>query len=317
MHNKLVSICVPCYNAEKYLRETINCLIKQTYQNIEIIVVDDGSEDNSLEILQNAVDEDSRIKYFKQSHLGAASARNKAFGHSKGEYILFFDSDNIVLENYIQLLIIGIKNSVDKILAGQLRRFFKGNFNTAKAEPIETWQDLKPLDWLLIDNGKGLGMMQSSMFLLPRNFIEKAGLWNDQLSLIDDFEFFPRVLLQATEIVFVKEAIVYYRSGIENSLSNSYNLKAVSSAFKALKLTTKTIIDAEDSPRSRAVLANYWSLWAYHFYPISPRLLFEAEIIIKDLSGADFKPKFTGITGICSNIFGWQLTKKFKSYLHL
>src|SRR5438128_1256774 len=96
----LVSICIPAYNAVKYILETINCLTAQTYQHIEIIVVDDNSADDTF--LQVSKVGDNRLKILKNPKKGAAAARNFAYQNSSGSYIVFFDSDDIVMSGFIE-----------------------------------------------------------------------------------------------------------------------------------------------------------------------------------------------------------------------
>lgn len=98
MDNNLVSIITPLYNSEKYIEATIESIIKQTYQNWEMIIVDDCSKDNSVNIAEKYVKNDKRIKLIKQEkHNGAAISRNIAIERSKGRYIAFIDSDDIWL----------------------------------------------------------------------------------------------------------------------------------------------------------------------------------------------------------------------------
>ena len=94
--NSLISVITPTYNCEKYIVETINSVIAQTYQNWEMIIVDDCSFDNTIKLVEKMVLEDSRIKLFKQEeNLGAAQARNRALMEAKGKYIAYLDADDI------------------------------------------------------------------------------------------------------------------------------------------------------------------------------------------------------------------------------
>ena len=90
-----VSVVMPVYNAEEYLNETLECLTHQTMKEIEIICVDDGSKDSSLEILKKYSEKDDRIKILHQKNLYAGVARNNGLKEAKGEYIIFLDSDDL------------------------------------------------------------------------------------------------------------------------------------------------------------------------------------------------------------------------------
>ena len=96
MHNQqLVSIITPLYNGERFVRQTIESVLQQTYQHWEMIIVNDGSRDNSPAIVENYVKQDSRITLYHQANQGSASARNNAISRAKGRYIAFLDSDDL------------------------------------------------------------------------------------------------------------------------------------------------------------------------------------------------------------------------------
>ena len=100
----LISVIVPVYNVEDYLEECINSILSQTYTNLEILIVNDGSTDNSLEILQKFSQKDSRISVFTKENGGLSSARNYAIDRANGKYFTFIDSDDYIEENYIEYL---------------------------------------------------------------------------------------------------------------------------------------------------------------------------------------------------------------------
>lgn len=104
-NNILVSIVIPVYNTEKYLQECLDSVIKQTYSNLEIIIVDDGSKDNCENIINNYIKNDKRITYLKQKHKGVTSARKHGVAYAHGDYICSIDSDDYIEPNYIEILL--------------------------------------------------------------------------------------------------------------------------------------------------------------------------------------------------------------------
>lgn len=100
----LVSIIIPIYNNERYLEKCLDSVLKQTYQEIEILLIDDGSTDNTPDICTDYVHKDQRFKYYRQDQKGVSSARNLGLSESKGAYITFIDSDDFVNENHIEIL---------------------------------------------------------------------------------------------------------------------------------------------------------------------------------------------------------------------
>lgn len=112
-----VSIIVPVYNVEKYIKMAIDSLIKQTYQDIEIIIVDDGSNDNSLDIIKAY--NDSRIRIYHQSNNGVASARNLGLAKVNSEYVMFLDGDDYYEETCVEKALAAInKDKVDLVIFG-------------------------------------------------------------------------------------------------------------------------------------------------------------------------------------------------------
>ena len=105
---KLVSVVIPVYNVEKYVEKCLDSVINQTYQNLEIIIVNDGSTDNSLSVCQKKKLSDSRIKLINKENGGLSSARNAGIECAQGEFICFIDSDDWIELDYIEVLLNGM-----------------------------------------------------------------------------------------------------------------------------------------------------------------------------------------------------------------
>jgi glycosyltransferase involved in cell wall biosynthesis len=98
------SVIIPTYNRAHLIRETLQSIINQTYKNWECIVIDDGSTDNTRDVFYEIINNDNRIKYFFQSNAERSAARNNGIKHAKGKYICFLDSDDVYLENHLQII---------------------------------------------------------------------------------------------------------------------------------------------------------------------------------------------------------------------
>lgn len=94
MENQLISVILPIYNVENYLRQCLDSIIEQTFHNLEILLVNDGSTDGSGKICQEYLKKDSRIRYFEKENGGLSDARNYGIERAQGEYITFIDSDD-------------------------------------------------------------------------------------------------------------------------------------------------------------------------------------------------------------------------------
>ena len=141
-----VSVIVPVYNVEKYLKKCLDSIINQTYKDLEIIIVNDGSNDNSHKIINKYLKKDKRIKYFYKENGGLSSARNYGIEKSTGDFIAFIDSDDYINLNMIELMVnkMVLENSdvcicdiIDESEDGTINSILKGvNFNDITIENV-------------------------------------------------------------------------------------------------------------------------------------------------------------------------------------
>ena len=312
--NDLVSICIPAYNCEKFIAETLNCLLNQSYQKIEIIVVDDGSVDDTRLVVSKI--KDIRLTYLWQENKGAAAARNTAYKLSKGAHIKFMDADDLINVDGIKNQLLKIKGEKDCITSSKWGRFFGDDVNTFTYTEENVWKEMKGIDWVvesLVEHGSN--MTQPGIFLIPRNLIERLGVWDECLSLIDDFEFMTRLIVNSKLVLFCEDAVLMYRSGIDASLSRSNSRKHMESACKALTLGVNEILKIRNDSRSRLACANTLQLWAYIFYPNHMDIYNETEARIRSLGGASIRVKGGRYFVFISKIFGWKNTVLFKRFI--
>lgn len=310
VNQPLVSVCIPAYNCEKYIHQTIESVINQTYTNIEIIIVDDGSTDDTKNILESLIDK--KITIYHQSNKGAAAARNLAYFKSKGQYIKFLDADDLINPKMIDSqLRLAIENR-DCIISGKWGRFYNDDINTFKLGIEECWKTLGSIDWLCSSWMNGTSMTQAGMFLIPRNIIEKAGYWDEELSLIDDLDFYTRIILASQLVIFDPEAILHYRSGIANSLSAKKEQKAILSSFKSIDKATINLLAVNKSERAIRACANVWQSFIYNYYPYQPDITNAAQKKLDDLGGSALEFPSGGFTKILVKLIGWKSTKRIK-----
>ena len=127
---KKISVIVPAHNAEKYLRECLNSICNQTYQNLEIIIVDDGSNDSTASIVKKYADQDKRITpYYNENH-GVSYSRNFALNRCTGDYVAFVDSDDIIAPDFIGQMVHDLeKVDADIATVGVVKtEYFRRNF---------------------------------------------------------------------------------------------------------------------------------------------------------------------------------------------
>lgn len=134
-----VSIIIPVYNSEKYILRCLNSVVNQSYKNIEILIINDGSSDNSLKILENFQKKYSNVKVIDKENEGVAMTRNRGIRLTTGDYIMFIDNDDFIDENYVETYVNEIKNCDYDIVIGGYRRVNEEN----KILFYETLQDTK------------------------------------------------------------------------------------------------------------------------------------------------------------------------------
>ena len=123
---KLISVIIPAYNASAFIENCINSVLKQTYADFEIVVVNDGSTDNTLEILEALAKRDNRIRVFNQKNAGVSAARNKAISEARGDFMTCLDADDALLENALSDMAELMTEDVDFVIASHYEiRFFK------------------------------------------------------------------------------------------------------------------------------------------------------------------------------------------------
>lgn len=310
----LVSICMPAYNAGKYLVDSINSILKQTYTNWELIIVNDGSTDDTVRVL-TAIN-DSRIKVHHQENKGQCAAANKAFALSTGELIKFMDADDLISENFIGNQVNRLRGHENAIAYASWGRFYNDDITTFKRTDTSLEKDDTPFNWLTTSMADVKQvMLQCALWLIPRDTLMRSGLWNEELSLINDFEFFIRVLLCADQLLFTHNAILYYRSGDTNSLSALKSRKGAESAYNSIEMGTGYLLAHEDSDKIKRIVAGCFQDFIYSFYPFHEDLIKKAEKKINELGGSGNVFPAGGLTYILQLLMGWKLTKRFKLFI--
>jgi hypothetical protein len=169
-----------------------------------------------------------------------------------------------------------------------------------------------PLDWLIDSLTLDEGMMGGWKWLIPRNVLQRAGGWNESLTLNNDLDFIVRILLGSNGVRFAQDAIYFYRKGIESSLSGTMSRRAMKSAFETTKLGCQNLIARENSERIKRACADRWQWWLYHFYPEYSDLAELAENEIRRLGGSS-KPLEGGrLLRALVPIIGWKAVRRLQ-----
>ncbi len=308
-----VSIIIPCKNAAPWLGETIQSCLDQTWSNVETIVVDDGSADNSAAIARSFGD---RVTLLASGRPGASAARNVGLAYAGGEFIQFLDADDLLDRDKIAAQIARLEVARAGAIASGAWSRFRDDPSEAQfaAEPV--WRDLAPDDFL-VSSWLGGGMMPNFAWLVPRAVINRAGPWDETLSLLDDGEYFCRVALASTGIVFCGRARGYYRTGSAATLSRRRDRAGLDSAYRSTALSCDRLLAyREPDLGMKNACATLWQRFIYHAFPLVPDLVARAETQVAALGGSDLQPGGGPTFRALSHCFGWKAARHCQNAWH-
>lgn len=310
----LVSILIPCYNARKWLKETVESALSQTWSDKEIIIVDDGSTDNSLHIARQY--ESKIVKVISQDNKGAAAARNKAFAYAQGDYIQWLDADDLIAPDKIEIQMREAQRLGNpKILFSSSWTNFYYRHDKAKFVPDSLWRDLDPVEWLVTKFNEYTWMFPN-VWLVSRQLTEQAGPWDERLSLDDDGEYFARLVTASEKIKFVREAKSYHRKISFQSLGASISDKALESHFLSKTSSIGHLLSLEDSERTRAACCKSLQYDLVFYYQLEHAGMIEkANNLARELGGALSPPSLNWKRSISKKVFGDDFTRRTGRFL--
>jgi len=304
----LVSVIIPCRNGAAWLGDAIESCLGQSCARLEIIVVDDASIDGSRDVARRY--RDRGVIALDSPRRGAAAARNVGLQHAGGDFIQFLDADDVLDRDKIRTQIERLAAApADAIASGAWARF-RGQPSEAAftAEPV--WRDFAAPEEFLIASWLGGGMMANFAWLTPRAMLERAGPWDETLSLVDDGEYFCRVLLAASAVLFCGQARGFYRSTAAPRLSQRRDRAALVSAFTAVDQSCRHLLERNKSQSAKKACATQYKRFAYETYPQSRDLVARAERRTRELGGSELRPGGGRAFQILAQSFGWKFGKQ-------
>ena len=304
-----VSVLIPCCNAGRYIGETLDSVFRQTWENLEVIVVDDGSTDDSAEVIGRFTG--PRMTFIRQENRGQTAALNVAAARAAGDYVQYIDADDIIGPEKIESQMKRIAGSQRAVASAAWGRFHSG-IDEAIFTPEPVWQDLDPVDWLAKSRENGLGMMFPALWLIPISIVRSAGPWREDLTLNNDAEYFTRVLLASGEVLFCGAAKCYYRSGLPGSLSGRKTRAAFVSQVKVNELCESHVRAREDSARVRRGFALTWQHLAHACYPYAPDIAEDALRRARVLHEVSIVPSGGRTFKLVSSLIGWRMARRLQ-----
>lgn len=257
--NPLISVIIPTYNRENTIEKSLQSVVNQTYKTIEIIVIDDGSIDNTENIVKNIQDE--RILYIKQENKGVSRARNTGILNSKGEYIAFQDSDDIWHTNKLEVQMKNFRGSQCGLVYSSFNKIYRNKISVMPKMKRGKEGDIH-FD-LLKSNFIGCPTV-----IIKKEVIEKCGKFDENLHKYEDWEYFIRIS-KKYKVLFVEEVLVdsYYSPEGVNKFDKKISINYLNQIIKK---------------NQNDYLENiYLFILAYYFRVI--RLLFKEKLFLSGL----------------------------------
>ena len=221
MMNDLVSVIIPIYNVEDYLERCINSVLKQTYTNLEIFLIDDGSTETSGKICNKYAQIDTRIKEKKKKNEGVSSARNTALSLCTGEYVCFVDSDDYVDIVYIEVLLKNLlENNGDISLVSYVKVKDHCEINKLNySNKIETWNNKQMLEKYICENKFIAGVVCK---IFPKSIVETL-FFDTDIKIAEDKLFTFTALSNCNKIVYQEIPVYYYYQRQDSAMRSNFD----------------------------------------------------------------------------------------------
>ncbi|MBQ9577624.1 MAG: glycosyltransferase [Muribaculaceae bacterium] len=263
----MISIIVPVYNVEKYLEACVNSILNSTFTDYELILVDDGSTDRSGEICDDYQEMDQRITVIHQENAGVAAARNAGLRVSRGEYITFVDSDDLVHPLMLETLITEISSGDydmsmvlhHKGLANEAQEFFNSFFDSNSGKyGTDDREFLTPQEYIrMLFTADDFAGPWHKLFRRSLIFSQKSDFLEFKPIHAEDTEWLIRVILRMKQAV-LKPLVMYFYMMREDSLTHAQSERSMNPVMLGRLQTVYSFLDllTEDMPQSRALCLN-------------------------------------------------------------
>jgi glycosyltransferase involved in cell wall biosynthesis len=228
--DNLVSIIVPTYNVELFIEKCLKSVMEQSFSNIEVIVVNDGSTDNTGEVVDNYIQPDNRVRVLHTENAGVSAARNSGILASTGDYLIFVDGDDYIAEDYVSYMLGLIKNTQSDFCLSRSCYTKKGEKQN-ECETIENFNS-KDAITLLLSPDVVVGCWNK---IYKRSLIVSNNIWfSTSLFYGEGLTFITDVAQVANSVGVGNRKVYYYRKNNETSATTAFDIKKIYNGEKAL-----------------------------------------------------------------------------------
>ncbi len=307
-----VSVVIPCFNAGAWIDQTLDSVVGQQGVELDVVVVDDGSSDDSRDRVA-AWTERAPVRLLTPEPRGAAASRNTGLAASRGAAVQFLDADDLLAPGKLAAQVAALDGRDDRLACADWARFRRETDEVEWPAP-GTPTRFEPRSWLAREWRTGAGMLFPARWLIPRALLDRAGGWDESLSLLDDLEFFARLIAHATDLVEVPAARCYYRSNIDGSLSGRKDPVAMASGYAALERTENAVRALLDDDGVRRGLSLCWQRFAQGVPPHSMALADRAERHAFALHPARLPPEGGLLYRTVARVAGWRWARRMQRW---
>ena len=313
--NTLVSVIIPIYNAAEFINDCIQSVLDQSYKNLEIILVNDGSSDNSFELISHF--NDDRIIIINQLNQGCSSAKNAGLRISKGDFIQYLDADDILSGDKIYEQVELLMNKEMCVAVCKTIIFHDDLlYATQELNTSMLTRNLNGIDFLLNLLGRNgeFGMVQPNAYLIPRAISNLIGLWDQEISPSpdEDGEYFARVLLCTKFVIFSKGINFYRKLPNQQSLSQKHSLERALNLLRTVDIKFRNIFNLDNSNETKELYLMNVSQVAYQYGLEYPIIVDEAKKLLKNHNFYKLKILSPWKFKLISRFIGFDITLKLK-----
>jgi glycosyltransferase involved in cell wall biosynthesis len=278
----MISVLIPAFNAENYIKETIlSCCVQGPTTITEVIVVDDHSTDRTNELVATLISECAavNIRLVMNPLKGACAARNYGLSLAQGTAVKWLDADDILGPGHLLQQLDLLEKNPNHLIASKWRRF-AGSPENLWPEEQGNWSAVpecsSPREWLLSER-----MMIPAGWLGTRDLFQSIAPWDETLLINQDGEYFTRAIVASAGVIFEPNSRVYYRSSIAGSVSHFKPEKAPS-LYRAAESFERTVLELGDDQDLKTLISNHYQGFIYRVYPLVPDLRKKAQAKVKD-----------------------------------
>ena len=234
----LFSILIPAYNAEKYILKCVNSIKNQSFEDWECIIVDDGSDDATYDLISKNICNDNRFLLIKRENMGVAKTRNLLINNANGDFVFWVDSDDFIAPNTLKILYENIMHYNADIYVFNYT-VVENNCKNFEKKLIESDVKITSKEALkyLAEEYKMPSFLCNKIF---RRKIFKDVTFREDLKMLEDYDIMPRLFYKANEIVLIKDSLYYYRQ-VNNSITHNISKDMIKRSIEIMKMRAEFI----------------------------------------------------------------------------